>query len=473
MRVFGKNGTAGPDPRGGDEGESSSARPVRAPVVGDVRAPCVDPADHAEPRRTASARIEARRPLRLLTPDVGTTWPRRPKTIEGVPSIDALRAGQVAPPECRVDVPGLPAPVWLPLAASSLRRAPFADYVAALRRADVHAAPSDLEALDALTTRAAHARLAPTPPRSEAPRVAILVSEVSALLGDAGLDALVARARAGGADVVLIPPVYDVVLPDDPALLRAALARYVGGFDAVIGPGGADVHPRLYRERTTHAVRPNFVRDRAEANLLRAALEAECFVLGFCRSHQLVNAALGGKLAQDVRADGLSALTQNQLELGLPKDAPFVVRDTEGRVLAENRVVLTPGSDAHALADGQASILTNSIHHQAVTHVGRGLAATGVVRDPVLGVETIEVTEGRNVLTTQFHPELMTTDPVMARLADTALRRAHVFAALRTGTRDPSGDVGATVASVERRLAARGQTLEAADRAWLVRWLEG
>jgi len=29
------------------------------------------------------------------------------------------------------------------------------------------------------------------------------------------------------------------------------------------------------------------------------------------------------------------------------------------------------------------------------------------------------------------------------------------------------------VAAVERRLAARGQALEAADRAWLGRWLEG
>ena len=463
MRVFGKNGTPGPSPRGVDERRGSRA------VDAEVRAPCDAPADRVG---SATPRLEGRRPLRLLTPDVGTSWPRRPKAIEGVPSIDALRAGQVAPPECRVEVPGLAAPVWLPIAASAHRRAPFADYVAALRRADVCAAPRDLEALDALAARAPAVRLAPTPPQSDTPRVAILVSEVSALLGNEGLEALVARGRAAGVDVVLIPPVYDVLLPDDPALVRAALARYVEGFDAVLGPGGADLHPRLYGERTTHAVRPNFVRDRAEANLLRAALDADCFVLGFCRSHQLVNAALGGKLAQDVRADGLAALTQNQLELGLPKDAPFVVRDDAGRVLAENRVLLKPGSDAHALADGQASLLTNSIHHQAVTHVGRGLAATGVVRDPVLGVETIEVTEGRNVLTTQFHPELMTSDAVMARLADTAFRRAHVFAALRTGARI-DGDVDGTVAAVERRLAARGQALEAADRAWLGRWLEG
>ena len=65
---------------------------------------------------------------------------------------------------------------------------------------------------------------------------------------------------------------------------------------------------------------------------------------------------------------------------------------------------------------------------------------TGVVTDPETQVETVESTEAWNVLTTQFHPELMMdADPRFAALTETVARRAHVF-------------------RLEKRLAAEGKS---------------
>src|SRR5690606_12539197 len=94
-----------------------------------------------------------------------------------------------------------------------------------------------------------------------------------------------------GALPLLLP-----VLPD-PAQLTALVEQV----DALVLSGGSDVAPGLYHElplRPAWAGDPT--RDAYERVLLEAALDQNKPVLGVCRGIQLMNAALGGDLYQDI-----------------------------------------------------------------------------------------------------------------------------------------------------------------------------
>lgn len=78
----------------------------------------------------------------------------------------------------------------------------------------------------------------------------------------------------------------------------------VSTLDGVAGlclAGGADVDPALYGEaRLPETQAPDQDRDRLESALLREALDRDLPVLAICRGLQLLNAVLGGTLAQHI-----------------------------------------------------------------------------------------------------------------------------------------------------------------------------
>lgn len=348
----------------------------------------------------------------------------------------AARVGSSAGPKAlagfaRLRFEGAAADILLPAVTSPYARSPLQLYASRVERSN--AFPEQRAALRELGR--VGATWAPMAAEGTRPVVAILISEPQALLpgGSPAVERLAEMLRAKGCDPVLIPPLADVLIGTDRAHVKATLAELVQRFDGVVGPGGADVHPRLYRSPVTYSITPNYPRDRFESELAMLAMERDCFMLGICRSHQLWNAARGGKLVQDVRKEGLSSISQNQDDYGLEEHEPFVVKDAEGRVQFENRVRLAPDSQFAAILGGLDSIVTNSYHHQSVDRPGRGLRVTGVVLDPATGQDTVEATEGKNVITTQFHPELMMdADPRFRTLTETVARRAHVFHLKRT-----------------------------------------
>lgn len=321
------------------------------------------------------------------------------------------------------EVEGLRAPIFLPVATTAVQRRPFHQYAAKLHRS------AAFEGQEALLESLTHLKEKPARLDPKKPKVAILISDPARLFPGhyKAIDLLLAKVREEGCEPVLVPPLADLMISSDRSVVQQQLARYLEGFDAVIGPGGADVHPRLYREPVKNAIAPNYPRDRFEADFLRTAVASDCFVLAICRSHQLLNAALGGKLAQDVIEEGLSSVTRNQEELGISSRKPLIVKDGEGRVVFEHRVQLVPDSDIANVLGDPASVLTNSYHHQAVKIPGKGLTVTGKVHDFGTGVDTIEATESKNAITVQFHPELMRDDAAMGDLVGAAARRAHVF----------------------------------------------
>jgi putative glutamine amidotransferase len=270
-----------------------------------------------------------------------------------------------------------------------------------------------------------------------APRIGILVSEPAALHGALGVATLIKDVRSMGAVPLLVPPCADLAVA--PHEREAAMQAMIDRLDGVIGPGGADVSPRLYGERATHSEATNHARDRFEGDFAALAMLSDVFMLGICRSHQLWNAVRGGKNVQDLQKDGVVRLSQRQTDFGLPKDRPFVLQSHISGLLFEHKVEITPAAALASIA-GANALLTNSFHHQAVLTPGRGLTPVATVLDPHTGARTIEATEGRNVLTVQWHPELMPADATQRRILETVGRRAHAIYIVKTlraaGVRD-------------------------------------
>ncbi|HKW94191.1 MAG TPA: gamma-glutamyl-gamma-aminobutyrate hydrolase family protein [Methylomirabilota bacterium] len=170
-----------------------------------------------------------------------------------------------------------------------------------------------------------------------------------------------------------------VVLP--PQLSAASLRELAGELDGLLLTGGGDVDPTLFGEAphaTLYDVAP--ARDTLETAVLHRALERGVPVLAICRGIQVLNVALGGSLHQDVGTEPGTQLPHSQKE---PRDQPT------------HKVKVTPGTD---------ELEVNSMHHQAINSLGRGLVAVAWAPDQV--VEGAELADAsRFVLGVQWHPE--------------------------------------------------------------------
>jgi putative glutamine amidotransferase len=308
---------------------------------------------------------------------------------------------------------------------------------------------------------------------TDRPVVGIMLSDPNGLdPKDDTIPGFVRLARHLDCSPVLIPPRLDLVIPEQPAPRARALRAVVHTFDGLLGPGGDDVHPRLYNEALHvdtegHPLARDldWRRDRIEADIAVLALASDLFAFGICRSHQLWNAALGGTLVQDVRAEGYSCDTQNQEDVAEDPRKPFVERSADGRILFENRVFLDPDSRVARDLGGAVSLMTNSLHHQAVRTPGIGLKTVGAVRDYRTGVDTIEITEGWNVVTTQFHPELMRADGRPHQLLHLFGRRARIFALVRRMRHEGAQLSAEAIVAEMSRSPAHGFSI--ADEAWV------
>ncbi len=176
--------------------------------------------------------------------------------------------------------------------------------------------------------------------------------------------------------------------------LDADPKRFIEHLDGIILTGGADVDPSRYgHDNTSSDVDPQ--RDAIEFSLLEGALEAEIPVLGICRGLQVLNVHAGGTLHQHV-----------------PEHARYDV-DPAARI---HRASVEPGSVLHALYGEEVAI--NSLHHQTIDRLGRGL--TVIARDGDDTVEAVQM-DGRDVIGVQWHPEMLAaTEPIFAWLVERA-----------------------------------------------------
>ncbi len=195
------------------------------------------------------------------------------------------------------------------------------------------------------------------------------------------VEARMARAvwQAGGHPVILVEL-------DDPE----AIAAQVDDVDGLLLTGGADVAPSSYGEEP---IRPEWagdaIRDAYEIDLIRRLEARGAPVLGICRGVQIIAAAFGGTLWQDINT---------QIE------GTLVHRDWNRYDQLGHDVTLSAGSWVSQVYGGATTLGVNSIHHQSIKAPPAGFEVTAVAPDGVL--EALErVSAERFIVGVQWHPE--------------------------------------------------------------------
>ncbi|MBN7795999.1 gamma-glutamyl-gamma-aminobutyrate hydrolase family protein [Parahaliea mediterranea] len=159
----------------------------------------------------------------------------------------------------------------------------------------------------------------------------------------------------------------------------------LASLDGIVISGGDDIDPALYLPHAPERAPMDPERDRFEIDALRHVIDTDMPVLGICRGAQLMNVVLGGNLHTDLRP--LRRHTSN--------------RRTP---LARKTLAVSRGTELHALL-GEDQVRINSLHHQAIDHLGDHLVICG--RDLDGFVQAVEMPGRRFLLGVQWHPEYL------------------------------------------------------------------
>lgn len=184
--------------------------------------------------------------------------------------------------------------------------------------------------------------------------------------------------QAGGIPVVLPPTDSEQVI-----------LSWLDTLDGLLLSGGADLNPLFLGEDPVPALGSiNSRRDACELLLAQMAHDRNLPLFGICRGMQVIAAALGGTVLQD--------LATAMPDVSLIKHSQSAPRHTP-----THRVSALEGSCvAHLLG---TSFCVNSFHHQAVGDPGPALRITARSADGV--AEALESTRMKPVTAVQWHPE--------------------------------------------------------------------
>lgn len=167
--------------------------------------------------------------------------------------------------------------------------------------------------------------------------------------------------------------------------------------DGLLLAGGADVSPTTYGETPLD---PRWagdaIRDAYEARLLKLAMSRKMPVIGICRGIQLINAALGGTLYQDITTQRPQAL---------------VHRDWDRYEDIEHTVRLDPATWVSSVYGESTEILVNTIHHQGIHRLAPGFVPTAHAPDGVIEAMELDPSDGQFVVGIQWHPEWLDGTP--------------------------------------------------------------
>ncbi|MBR4433221.1 MAG: membrane dipeptidase [Bacteroidaceae bacterium] len=257
--------------------------------------------------------------------------------------------------------------------------------------------------------------------------------------------------QAGGSPVI-VPPYADEALME-------SLLEHV---DGLILSGGGDIDPHLLGEKPLPQVgEPNVPRDAQELPLVRMAVHKQIPLLGICRGIQVLTAALGGRLWQDIYVQGGATLGHDQspaprhttshtvaIQPGTLLAKIFAgstdedyqtnrladdsrLTDLQTNRLADDSAAFEPkdghSSDSLKVCKSESlrnkvcksdsltvcksdslketSLPVNSFHHQAVREAAPGFRVSALSPDGI--IEAVESTEGKPMLGVQWHPECM------------------------------------------------------------------
>jgi putative glutamine amidotransferase len=186
-------------------------------------------------------------------------------------------------------------------------------------------------------------------------------------------------------DVVRLAGGVPIVLP----AVEGEIPEALDAIEALILPGGGDIDPAHYggvRHEANYGISAE--RDGFEMALARAALtRRELPLLCICRGTQLLNVALGGDLVSHIP----------------DHFGERVAHRNPDRLPVEHPVRIDPASRLATIL-GTTELEVQSVHHQAVNRLGKGLRA--VAWSPGGVIEAVEHTEHPFAIGLQWHPEL-------------------------------------------------------------------
>ena len=176
----------------------------------------------------------------------------------------------------------------------------------------------------------------------------------------------------------------------------------------VIG-GGDDIASDLYAASAAFDRNADRKRDRFELEAIHHAVAIGLPILGICRGAQLINVAAGGTLYADI--------TEQR-------------RHTSNAVnpLSCKTITVRDGSRLRTIST-RSRARVNSLHHQAVHRLGKGLMASA--RDADGFVQAIETRDSVFRIGVQWHPEYLFYRPMQHRLFQALVEAARAFTVAR------------------------------------------
>jgi len=170
---------------------------------------------------------------------------------------------------------------------------------------------------------------------------------------------------------------------------ETVLKQFASFFDGFLFAGGPDMHPNYYgEEKADYCGDICEMRDKLEAYMFReAVINQNKPALGICRGIQVINIMLGGSLYQDIPTQLPGTINHRQEP---PYDVPV------------HHVRLIPESPLCKLA-GKEHLETNSIHHQGIKTLAKGLEVMAKSDDGL--IEAVYMPDHPFVWAVQWHPE--------------------------------------------------------------------
>lgn len=194
-------------------------------------------------------------------------------------------------------------------------------------------------------------------------------------------DGYIRSVLVAGGTPLIIPPY------DETDTLVATLER----IDALLLTGGGDINPLFLGEDPIAELGSiNHRRDKQELLITRLAADRQIPILGICRGIQIMTAALGGKLYQDIRSQSPDTCIKHNQELDRnhPSHQVYIEEDTWLHRLFQTK-----------------SLPVNSFHHQAVKEPAPGFRISARTVDGI--IEAVESAEYKSMIGVQWHPECM------------------------------------------------------------------
>lgn len=197
--------------------------------------------------------------------------------------------------------------------------------------------------------------------------------------------------------------------------------RLLDQFDGWLLPGGGDMDPAYFGAEPVPGmgeITPE--RDTLERHVVDEVLAADRPLLAICRGAQVLNAAAGGTVIQDLQAAGHDEIKHMQEAPGwYPTHAVELVDsgwlaswfNAHRRELALSAHKELTASSPN---NNQRVLRVNSFHHQGIGETAPPLRVTARSRDGL--AEAVESKEHRYVVGVQWHPERMTRIPGFAGL---------------------------------------------------------